>query len=131
MGKRQQTEGKVSMDAIKTKTVVFKMTDGRKPTRQGAARSFNLRSPIDITLTPNSERTLDLGISCDHPVHVFQASGPLSQGVVLIDTSDSTVDSNVPLKIKIKNTSNEQVFFGEGETLARCSILDDSEWELA
>lgn len=114
-----------------SKTVAFKLADGMRPTRQGPAKSFNLRAPIDLTLPPGHERTLDLGLSCDHPVHIFQAAGPLSQGVILVDGIWAATDANVPLKIRIKNESKEQVFFGEGETLARCTVMDDSEWELA
>lgn len=113
------------------RVVRFTRTDGFTPTRQGPAASFNLRSPVAFTLAPGEERSLDLGLSCDHPVHIFQARGPVSRGVVLVDGIWAATDADMPLVLRMRNTGDQASHFEEGETVARCTVFSDVGWEVA
>src|SRR3990167_7284839 len=61
-------EDRKSARRTQVKTVRFEKTDGLMPTRHGQARSFNLLSPIDLTLRPGEAKLIDLGLRCDRPV---------------------------------------------------------------
>src|SRR5258708_1290250 len=71
----------------KKKTVTFKYTDGRKVTRSASAgKAFNLRAPIALRFTGETEVVVDFGVICDHPVQLFEAFGVRSQGVRFAQT---------------------------------------------
>lgn len=116
---------------VPKKKVTFTKKDGLTPTRNGPARTFNLRTPMALRLGVGEERTIDLGLTCDHPVHIFQARGPLQRGLTLVDGIWAATDAEVPLTLRVRNTSGEPLLVEEGETIARCSIFDDTDWELA
>lgn len=107
--------------------VSFHVTDGKKPARdRGPAQVFNLRSPIPLNIPPGAEVRLDLAVSCSHPVHVFQARGLKARGLELVDGVWACHDADENIVLKIKNVSKETALVDEGETIARCAVLDNS-----
>lgn len=106
--------------------VKFTYTDGQKVDRRGPAQVFNLKAPIGITLPPGSEIKVDLGVSCNFPLHVFETRGNRARGIRLVDGIWACQDAEENLVLKMKNETQELVKFDLGETLARCAILDNS-----
>jgi len=108
------------------KTVTFTKTDGRTPERFGDAKVFSLLAPLDFNLPAGTDLVIDLGISSSHPMTVFAAGGPLSQGVVLLNPG--TYDAKTPLRAHLKNTNaNGSVFFGIGEAVARAAVVSNED----
>ncbi len=113
-----------------TKKVKFTVADGRRPTRQGASKVFNLLAPVGMIIPAGTQVRVDLGVSCDHPLHVFQASNMVKRGVLLVDGIWAAQDADVPLILPLENRSNEDAMIEEGDTLARAAVFDNSDIEV-
>lgn len=108
--------------------VKFNYQDGKKVTRdRGAAQGFNLRSPSLLNLPSQAKVTVKLGLSCSHPVHVYQTRGLRERGVFLVDGVWAMQDAGGELELQLVNLSTETVIVEEGETLARCIVLDNTD----
>ncbi|MHB8407827.1 MAG: hypothetical protein ACYDHY_06890 [Acidiferrobacterales bacterium] len=108
------------------KTVKFLLKDGLKPTLAPDG-SFNLRAATRLAIRPETEALIDLGLSCDRSVQIFEAKSRKGTGLVFIPGLWQTQDSGVPLKLAVRNTSKDVVLLEVGDTLARCHILDNSD----
>lgn len=107
--------------------VKFSYQDGKKVARdRGPAQAFNLRSPSLLNLPPKAQVTVKLGVTCSHPVHVYQTRGLRERGVFLVDGVWAMQDAGGELELQLVNLSKETIVVEEGETLARCIVLDNS-----
>lgn len=111
------------------KTVKFSYTDGRKVRRQPPSGTFNLRTQAALVLPPGAKVRLALGVSCDHPVHVFQSRAVLKQGVELADGIWAATDADQEIILFLENKGKATVYFESGDVLARCFVMDNSALE--
>ena len=108
------------------KTVKFNLKDGLKPT-PAADGSFNLRSPVRLAIRPETETLVDLGLSCNRAVQIFESKARKGTGLVFVPGLWQTQDSDVPLRLAVRNTGKEVILLEVGDTLARCHVLDNSD----
>lgn len=118
------------MAKTKKDPVKFTVGDGVKPNRVGPGRVFNLMSPLRLNLPPGGEMTIDLDISCNYPLHIFQTRSMLQRELTLPDGVWAAVDADTHLKLTIKNNSKETQLFDRKDVLARAFILDNSDLEV-
>lgn len=109
----------------KSDLVRFLVTDGVKPNRVGPARVFNLKAPIALNIPPGVTVKVKLGVSCNYPLHVFQARGCLQRGLKLPDGIWAAQDADTDLELTIKNESQETALIERGDVLARAFIISN------
>ncbi len=105
--------------------VQWKVGDGVKPTRRESDGCFELKSPLQFVLFPGVKQTIQLGVRCDHAVHVLQAWETKKKGLDLVDGVWAAQDANpdADLSLTVINNSSEKIFIERGDILARCGIF--------
>lgn len=108
-----------------TEGIKFTVTDGIEPTVRRSDGTFELRSPYGFVLRKGQELKLDLGVRCNHAMHVFPAWELNRSNINLVDgiwaAQDADPERN--LVLVLKNNSNEDYFVERGHLLARCASL--------
>lgn len=108
------------------KKVGFKLADGKRPKKANGVpgKPFNLQIPIDINLKASgSSVEIDLGISCDTPVVVV----PLALGKTKVSANLFAPGESIRVKL---TAGNESLSIGNGETVARAYVIDNSDFEV-
>ncbi len=116
-------------DMTNKKIVKFEIMDGMLPER-GPAGVFNLRCPMGMDVKPGAKLDVKLGIRCDHPVHVFEARHMVLRDIRLVDGIWAANDAGNDLVLRMENLSGREQLFERGDILARCFVVDNSEWEI-
>lgn len=116
----------------KKKTVTFKRLNGDAviPDRDGVSETFNLRASLPLTLKPGDELMVKFGISCDRPIHIYEARGVKARGLTLVDGIWAATDRDVELSIILKNSSNEEQLIERTDVLARFFVVDNSDYQI-
>lgn len=113
------------------RVVKLRKTDGKTPTRHGPSKCFNLRAPLRVVVPANCPSLkVTMGLSFEAPIHVFGANSVKGYGVSLVDGVWAMHDTGQDVVLYLKNESKEDVIFEEGETMARCVVIDNSDVEL-
>lgn len=100
---------------VAKKIVKFKVSDGRKPTKsENPGKPFDLRLPISVNLTPNQSSTVRLGVTCDLPTIVVRGG------------TAKLFAPGEELLVELKNTTNDNNSWGEGEVVARAFVVDNT-----
>lgn len=101
------------------KKINFKTADGMKPRKNlTAGGGFSLRVPLTVTIPPNTESDIRLGLTCDLPLLVIHGDK-----VSLIAPG-----KDITIKMQAKETA---LSFGEGEVVAVAYAIDNTDVELA
>lgn len=95
--------------------------NGFKPTLNSDRTAFNLRSPIPINLPPNTEMKLDLELSCNYPLQVFEAAFRAEKRVEV--NVPGAVDANRNISVTILNKTGSQLLLEAGDTICRAVPL--------
>ena len=115
--------------AKKKEPVRFLVSDGVKPNRVGPARVFNLKAPMLLNIPPGATVKVNLGVSCNYPLHVFQSRGCLQRDLHLPDGIWACVDADTDLSLTIENRGRETQFIEQGDVLARAFVMDNNDLE--
>lgn len=103
--------------------IKFSYTDGRKPGREGEGRPLNIKLPVGMNVPPGSERTIDLGMSCDHallgvPARILRSNSPV------------VFNAGEPIVVKLKNDTAETLLLEEGEVILKAYVLENQKVEI-
>lgn len=102
-------------------------TDAPKPKILGG--SLGLCSPIPLNMQPQDKVKVKMGLSADTPLLVFSYGVLEKRGVVLLNPG--AVDCDKEIVLEIQNVSGERVVVDAGDVLAKASILDTTDIEVA
>jgi hypothetical protein len=117
------------MARAKREPVRFNVLDGVKPNRVGPARVFNLKAPIALNIPPGASVRVNLGVSCNYPLHVFQSRSMLQRHLELPDGIWAAQDADSDLTLVIANKGKEAQPIERGDVLARAFIMDNNDVE--
>jgi hypothetical protein len=118
------------MAKAKKESVRFAVLDGVKPNRVGPGKLFNLKSPLTLNIPAGATMKVDLGLSCNYPLHIIQARSMLQRSLLLPDGIWAAVDADTPLVLRIENKSKETALVERGDNLARAFVLDNNDLEV-
>lgn len=101
--------------------------DGVQPTRRESDGCFELLLALPLNLQPGENRVVDLGVRCDHAVHVIPAWEKRAKGLELVDGiwAAQDADPNNNLKVTVKNVTSEMMLLDRGGLIARCIVFSN------
>lgn len=106
------------------KRVKFEVLDGIRPVLVGSV--LGLKAPMQLNLKPRSNMTLNLGVICDHALLVFEKANLRKQGIHLL-ASGIVCDEGTNLVVILENRTDSMVLIERGDTVARATVLDDTD----
>lgn len=122
-------EAKEETPVPKKIPVKFNVTDGLKPTQNPPAMTFNLRCPVPMRIEPRTQVPLKLGLSCEHPLQLFESKNLRDRGLRVVDGA-GLLDAKTDLVLRLENVGTNPQYIEAGETIVRAHVLDDSALEV-
>lgn len=96
---------------------IFSVRDGKNPVVQNNA--ISLRAPVALTLTKDAKVPVDLGLSCNYPLFLYETPGLQQRGVRFLDGLAAGVDADRPITVVLENKSGVDQIIEVGDTIAR------------
>lgn len=119
----------IRLPVIKLPVVKFTVTDGVLPTMEKNG-SIALRSPLTMNIQSGLRMKIRMGLSCERPLHVFEASSAKSRGLSF-SGSVTTFDSGEEIEIEFENTSKMLVLLERGDVIAKGTVLSSEGFLIA
>jgi hypothetical protein len=121
-----------NMAKAKKAPLHWTVLDGVMPNRVGDARNFNLKNPLLLNIPPGATVSVDLGLSCNYPLFIFDSLSMRQRRLRLsYDSLGNPVDGGTFLKLTIKNEGTELAQLERGDVLGRAFALDNNDVEEA
>jgi hypothetical protein len=111
--------------------VEFTTLDGFKPDRDPTSGCFKLKLPMALSLQPNQEALVKLGLKCNYPVHLFASWEKKAIGIDLVDGTWACQDANQDLEVKVKNVGDKPLLLEAKETICKMAVLSNHNHKVA